>query len=56
MRRERGVVPWFMYVVCVIIVVIVVANGDALRNYCRQDDEKTKRIKPRETHQARPPN
>jgi hypothetical protein len=56
MRRKRGVIPWFVYVVWVIIVVIVVANRDALRNYRRRDDEKTKDINPQETHQARLPN
>jgi ABC-type cobalt transport system substrate-binding protein len=56
MRRKRGAIPWFMYVVCVIVVVIVVANRDAFRNYCGQDDETTKDIKPQETHQARLPN
>jgi hypothetical protein len=35
------------------IVVIVVTNRDALRNYCRRDNEKKKDIKPQETHQAR---
>jgi hypothetical protein len=39
MWRKGGVIPWIVYVVCIIIVVIVVANRDALRNHCRRDDE-----------------
>ena len=56
MRRKRRVTPWFVYVVCVIIVIIVVANWDALRNYCRRDGEKTKDIKSQKTYQAQLPN
>ena len=53
MRRKRRAIPWTVYVVCVIMVVIVIANRDAPRNYCRRDEEKIKDIKPQKTHQAR---
>ena len=56
MQCKRGVILWFVYVVCVIIVVIVVTNRDALQNYCRQNDEKTKDIRLEEMHQAQLPN
>lgn len=40
--RKQGVIPWFVYVVCVIIVIIVVAHTDALRNYRRRDMRREK--------------
>ena len=50
----RGMVPWFVYVVGAIVVVIVVR--DALRNYVGDIVRSTEDTKAQETDQAQPPN
>jgi hypothetical protein len=39
MQCKQGTIPWFAYVICIITVVIIITNRDALRDYCRRDEK-----------------